>query len=262
MERSTRRTRIAVKAPPARAALVRLGALALILVVVAFLGYQFDWFDPRHTLQHVATLRATHGIGVFSAGFVLAFGIAAALGVPGLPLTVIAGVLFGTVVGSALSWVGGMLGAVGGYWIACTIGRDVVTRWLKRFERVDNAIADSRDFTGMLRLRLIPILPLGVTNFVGGLARAPFASYLGATAIGIIPSTVIYAYFADSFLEGVGKGSSTARISLIVASVLMILLSFVPRLFKANPAKRPRNTKRQRDSKPPSSCTSTAMDSP
>jgi uncharacterized membrane protein YdjX (TVP38/TMEM64 family) len=220
------------RVPPMRGAVVRIGALALILIVVAILGYRFHWLDPKHTLEHLALLRRSYSVGVFSAGFVLAFGIATALGVPGLPVTATAGVLFGTLLGSALSWLGAMLGSAGGYWIARTIGRDVVTRWLKRFEKADAAISESRDFMGMLRLRLIPVLPLGVTNFVGGLARAPFVSYVAATALGIVPSILIYAYFADSLLEGIGKGSTTARISLIVASLLMIILSFAPRLFK------------------------------
>jgi uncharacterized membrane protein YdjX (TVP38/TMEM64 family) len=217
--------------PLARGALVRIGALALILVVVAAISYRLGWFDPRHTIHDVSRLRKSHGVGVFAVGFVVVFGIATALGVPGFPVTVIAGAMYGTLYGSTLSWIGGMLGSVGGYWLARTVGRDVVSRWLKRFKKAQHAIADSRDFTGMLRLRLIPILPLGVTNFVGGLARAPFLAYLGATAIGIIPATVIYAYFAHSFIEGVDKGIGTARVIIVVASILMIILSFAPRLF-------------------------------
>ena len=58
-----------------------------------------------------------------------------------MPLIVIAGVLFGTLLGSILSWLGAMIGAVIGYWVARTIGHDVITRWLKRFKRVDAAVA-------------------------------------------------------------------------------------------------------------------------
>jgi uncharacterized membrane protein YdjX (TVP38/TMEM64 family) len=230
------------RTPPARNALVRIGILALLLIAVAAAGYKLGWFDYRHVLDQVSRQRRSHGVGVFTVGFVLVFGLGAALGGPGLPLTVVAGLLFGTVIGSALSWIGGMLGSIGGYWIARTVRRDVVTRWLKRFAKAESAIADSRDFTGMLRLRLIPILPLGVTNFVGGLARAPFLPYLGATAVGIIPATLIYAYFANSFVEGVEKDSTTARISLAVASVLMIVLSFTPRLLKTDSRAHARST--------------------
>ena len=130
------------------------------------------------------------------------YAIGTTFGLPGLPFTVAAGAVFGTLLGSVLSWIGAMLGAIAGYFLARTVGRNVVARWLKRFRRVDAAVAQARDFAGMLRLRLIPVFPIGVVNFVGGLARAPFGRYLAATAIGIIPSTVIYNYFADSLLRG------------------------------------------------------------
>jgi uncharacterized membrane protein YdjX (TVP38/TMEM64 family) len=90
-------------------------------------------------------------------------------------------------------------------------------------------VADARDFSGMLGLRLIPVLPLGTVNFVAGLARAPFATYMLATAIGIVPATTIYCYFADSLVEGVGHGRSDALRSLIIASVLLILLALTPK---------------------------------
>ena len=51
-----------------------------------------------------------------------------------------------------------------------------------------------------------------------------------ATAIGVVPSTLIYNYFADSLVEGVGGGTTRALVSLLLASALLILLSLLPRL--------------------------------
>ena len=226
MQRTSRGIRI----PSTRSALVRIGGLVLVLVVTSLLGYWFGWFDYRHAFEHISRLQHGHSVVGFAVGFVLIFGIGTSLGVPGLPFTVAAGAVFGTLLGSVLSWFGGMIGAITGYWIARTVGHNVVARWLKRFKRIDAAVDEARDFGGMLRLRLIPVFPIGVVNFVGGLARAPFGSYMGATAIGIIPSTVIYAYFADSLLEGVeGSGRTDAIKSLVVATVLMVLLTLAPK---------------------------------
>ena len=148
-----------------------------------------------------------------------------------VPLIVIAGALFGTLLGSVLSWLGAMMGAAIGYSIARTTGRDVVTRWLQRFSRIDSAVAEARHFSGVLRLRLIPVLPLGAVNFVSGLAHARFLSYFAATAIGVIPSILIYTYFADQLLERVGQGRASAVQSLIIASALLMVLSLAPRFF-------------------------------
>jgi len=91
-------------------------------------------------------------------------------------------------------------------------------------------VAQASSFNGLLRLRLIPVIPLGTVNFVAGLARSPFGAYMLATAIGVVPSTLIYNYFADSLVEGVGGGKTKALVSLLVASALLILLSLLPRL--------------------------------
>jgi uncharacterized membrane protein YdjX (TVP38/TMEM64 family) len=217
--------------PSSRAALARIGMLVGVLAAASLIGYKLGWFDYQHTLEHVKRLRQGHNFLIFSIGFVAVYGIGTAVGIPGLPFTVAAGALFGTLLGSALAWVGAMVGATTGYWIARTVGHDVVSRWVKRFKRVDTALGQACDFAGIMRLRLIPVFPLGTVNFVGGLARSPFGVYLLATAIGIIPSTIIYTYFADSLLEGVGNGRADAMRSLIIASVLLILLSLTPKFF-------------------------------
>lgn len=196
-------------------------------------GYRFGWFDYRHTLEHVERLRRMHGFALFAASYILIFGIGSAMGLPGLPFIIAAGALFGTLLGSVLAWLGAMLGAVIGYLIARTVGHDIVVRWVRRFRRVDAAVEEARDFSGMLRLRLLPVLPLGIVNFVGGLARSPILSYIAATAIGIVPSTVIYAYFADSLLEGASSGHANAVWSVVVASALLFGLSLAPKFLRS-----------------------------
>ncbi len=226
-------------APRTKSALIRIGGLVLVLAIASFVGYRLGWFDYRHAVEHIQRVRRAHSFLAFAVGFVLIFGVGASIGFPALPFTVAAGVIFGTMLGTALAWVGALVGATSGYWIARTVGRNVVLRWLRRFKRVDAAVEQSRDFVGMLRLRLIPVFPLGTVNFVGGLARAHFGAYIGATAIGILPSTIIYTYFADSMLEGVGSGRRNALISLVISSALLILLSLVPRLFRKREGKGP-----------------------
>ena len=215
--------------PPTRAAAIRIGILALLLVAASLVAYELGWFDYRHTLEHLARLRSHHNVLVFSICFVLIFGAGTSVGMPSLPFTVTAGVLFGTALGSTFAWVGELLSGALGYWVARSVGHDIVARWLSRYKRANAAIEDARDFAGILRLRLIPVLPLGTVNFICGLARSPFGTYMVATAIGVIPSTIIYTYFADSLLERVGQGHADAMRSVIIASVLLILLSLTPR---------------------------------
>lgn len=207
----------------------RIGGLALLLLGAALAAYRFGWLDYHDTIRHMDRIQRSHGVIGFTLSFVAIYALGTSIGFPGLPFTVAAGALFGTPVGAIVSWSGALLGASIGYWVARTVGHDIVLRWLGRSSRARAAVDQARDFDGLLRLRLIPVLPLGTVNFVGGLARAPFAPYLAATALGVIPSTLVYTYFADSLLDSIGTGSRNALATLIVASALIILLSLMPK---------------------------------
>lgn len=222
--------------PKTGSALLRVAALVFVLAAGMVTAYKLGWLDYRHTLSHIQRLRQSQNLALFVIGFVIAYGVLTSFGLPGLPFNVAAGALFGSVVGGMIAWAASLLGASVGYWLARTVGHNEVLRWVKRYRRSSAAVEQARDFPGMLRLRLVPVLPIGVVNFVGGLAKAPFLAYLAATALGIIPSVVIYSYFADSLVEGVGSGRKQALLSLVIASTLLIALSLLPRLFRSRPA--------------------------
>jgi uncharacterized membrane protein YdjX (TVP38/TMEM64 family) len=184
-------------------------------------------------LQHIEQLRRGHGMLWFTVVFVAIYAVATSLGLPGMPFTAASGVLFGTPVGVAASWAGAMIGAVIGYWLARTIGHDVVARWIKRFRRGAAALHEASGFGGMLRLRLVPVIPMAMVSYAGGLARVPLLQYLAATAIGVLPSTIVYVYFADALVGGLtSPGGTGALTSLIVASALLLVISLAPRLIR------------------------------
>ena len=228
MQRFTRDNR---RLPKTRDVLVRVLPLVALLLVATIVGYRLGWFDYRHALEQVQRVRRAHSFVGFAIFFTLAVGLGTAIGIPGMPLMVAAGVAFGGLLGAIISWSGAMISATIGYWIARTVGRDIVTRWVKRFKRIDAAMSDAKHFLGILRLRLIPILPIGSVNFVGGLSRANFFSYLAATAIGILPAVTIYNYFANSLVEGVADSRADAFRSLIISSLLLLTLSLTPTIY-------------------------------
>ena len=213
----------------ARTSALRVCALVLIIAVALVIAYRIGWVDYRAMLRRVDTMRRSSNVAGFSLLFVLVYGIAGAVGMPGTPMTVAAGALFGTAQGTLLAWAGAMVSAAMGYWVARRIGRGVVATWICKYPPVGKAVNEARDFGGMLRLRLLPILPLGVVNFVEGLARAPFIPYLVATAIGVVPSTIVFAYFADLIVTGTANGWVTAIKAMVLASVLAIAATLAPR---------------------------------
>jgi uncharacterized membrane protein YdjX (TVP38/TMEM64 family) len=160
--------------------------------------------------------------------FAVLYAAAGSLGIPITPLTLAAGVIFGAVWGAALSWAGAVAGAAGGYLLARRLGAGAVrTLAGQRAHRIEKLSANT-GFITLVRLQLIPVLPLSALNVACGVARVPFGIYIAAAAVGVIPGSVIYSYFADQLIAGVAGADTTSRMQVILASMLLLALTFVP----------------------------------
>jgi uncharacterized membrane protein YdjX (TVP38/TMEM64 family) len=162
--------------------------------------------------------------------FVVAYAVIAAFGLPALALTLAGGAIFGVGLGLALNWAGATLGAVGGYLLARALGRDAVSRLLGRHASRLDQLASAHGFATIFRLRLIPVVPFNALNFGAGLAGVPLRAYAAGTALGIVPGTFVYTYFADSLLGGAAGARQQALVRVAIAGALLVLLSFVPLL--------------------------------
>ena len=210
---------------------MRVVALLIFLIIASLVAYRLGWFN-LHTLGVAAQRwRARPNRAGVVMVFVIAYGAATAIGLPGLPFTIVGGLIFGTALGTSLNMGGALIGSAGGYLIAEQVGRSTIRRWLNRFRGLDD-FDGSRAFLGVLRLRLIPFVPLSVVNFGAGLARVPWRPYLSATALGLLPATAIYTFFADSLLVSVAGASAHARRDVIIASLLLCGLTLIPTIIR------------------------------
>jgi uncharacterized membrane protein YdjX (TVP38/TMEM64 family) len=214
-----------------RTAAIRVGALLASIAVVAFAAHRLGWLDYKRAFQHIEAMREAHNTMSIAVVFVAIYALFTSLGAPATPFIIVSGALFGLVPGSVVAWVGAMVGAVGGYWIARTVGRGAVSRSIEKRQRVRLALEKTHDFHGMLGLRLVPVLPIGVVSLVGGLARAPFAAYLAATAIGVLPTTLIFCYFADSLVASGSKAGATKAV--LIATALVAALTLASRMMRS-----------------------------
>jgi uncharacterized membrane protein YdjX (TVP38/TMEM64 family) len=162
--------------------------------------------------------------------FVLAYIVVATFGLPATPFTLAGGILFGTALGSVLNWTGATLGATGTYLLARLLGGDALRGLLgSNAARLDLFTGDA-GFRTLFRLRLLPVIPFNALSLTAALSGIAIRPYVAATGLGILPGTVIYTYFAGSLVGGVSGASASARTNLIVASVLLLALSFLPGL--------------------------------
>jgi uncharacterized membrane protein YdjX (TVP38/TMEM64 family) len=209
-------------------AVFRLGILAALLIGAAVAWWRYGPTDLESLRSFARRAMAMRDKGWAAPSFVLLYTAAAAFGLPITPLTLAAGVIFGAALGAALSWSGAVLGAAGGYLLARRLGAGAVHALAGRRAHRLEELSDNTSFLTLLRLQLIPVIPLSALNLACGVARVPFGRYAGAAALGVIPGSVIYAYFADQVIAGAAGADARSRTHIIIASALLIGLTFVP----------------------------------
>lgn len=128
------------------------------------------------------------GLLYFSAIYVLAELFA----IPAIPLTASAGYLFG--VGPGVGVV--LFSATIAAGIAFIIGRLFLRQFIeeiisqsRKFRAIDEAIS-RRGFQLVLLLRLSPLLPFALSNYLYGMTKVNFWEYLAGTAIGFAPGSL------------------------------------------------------------------------
>lgn len=119
---------------------------------------------------------------------------AVAMSVPGsIFLTMLAGFLFGWLLGSSVAAVCATIGAVLVFLIARTSFGDVLVR--KAGPRLQTLATGFQNdaFSYLLFLRLLPIMPFWLTNLAAALFGVKLRAFALATAIGILPATLTFA---------------------------------------------------------------------
>ena len=170
-------------------------ALALIAVVLIFLLWLqlplAEWIVQfRHWILALGAL----GVVAFVCLYVL---ITALLG-PASALTLTAGLAYGAW-GFPLVVVSATLAASVAFLLGRYVARERVTRWINRDARLRalNTAISTQGWRVVGLMRLSPMLPYGVQNYLFSVTRIRFVPYVLATMIGIMPATALYVYIGS-----------------------------------------------------------------
>lgn len=153
--------------------------------------------------------------------------VAAMALVPASALSLAAGLIFGPW-GIALAWLAMMAAAALAYPLARRFVAERVRRLLatRRDLRAVAEVIDEEGWRAVLLVRVSGIVPFGVQNYVLGATRIGFRPYLAATAIGILPSILVYAgagALAPAAFEP-GSGQPIRFVGLAVAALAGLVL--------------------------------------
>lgn len=216
----------------------------LVLVILAAAGFVllrgFGWDSLAQHQSQLANWVRLHPV-VSAALFVAAYVATAALSLPqGALLTVAGGLLFGTVLGCALTVTGATIGAS----ILLVVVRSAFAETLNRHrDRIPQQVQIrlARDgFSYLLALRLVPLFPFWVINLAAAVAGIRLAVFVPATLLGIAPASLVLSSI------GAGVGSILAQGRTPDVSVLfsprilfpllgLAVVSLVPVLLRRRP---------------------------
>lgn len=135
--------------------------------------------------------------GYGSAGyalFVLVYAGLEILAIPAIPLTMSAGLLFGTVTGTIIVSISGTVAASVAFLIARYFARERILKLVegnKKFLAIDKAIGEN-GFRVVTLLRLSPLLPFSLGNYLYGLTSVKFVPYVLGSWLGMLPGTWAY----------------------------------------------------------------------
>ncbi len=172
------------------------GRIAILVGVPLFFVTLWLLFPVQEWLTATMAWMERQGpmAGVY---YVLFYIVAVVTLVPDVVVNASAGVLWGVALGTVLATIGRTLGAG----VTFVLVRKLMHRWLARkmaedaqFAAIERAIA-RRGFRITLLLRLCPLVPVNLGNFGLGLTKVSLPAYLAGTAIGLLPRTMVVAYF-------------------------------------------------------------------
>jgi len=164
------------------------GIVAVALMVLLMIG-------PK--TGNVENLRATMlAYGPWAVGISVGLSVGQAIIAP-LPMNVIIitnGLVFGPVWGSLLSWFSTILGASICFLLSKSLGKPFAQKIIGSSMEKAESFFKKYGLHAMFIVRVMPFVPFDAISYGAPLVGVPFSRFLLATAVGIIPSILIYSF--------------------------------------------------------------------
>jgi uncharacterized membrane protein YdjX (TVP38/TMEM64 family)/rhodanese-related sulfurtransferase len=200
-------------------------ALALLLVAGA------AWAAVHRDQINLTTLDAWLGsLGLWAPiGYMVLFAVATVAFFPGAIFSVVGGALFGPIWGSLWNLLGATLGAT----LAFLVARYIVGDWVERkagglLKRLIEGV-DAEGWRFVAFVRLVPLFPFNLSNYVLGLTHIPLHQYVITTLVCMAPGAVAYTWLGHAGRGALTGDADTVRYGLLALGLLAAIV-LLPRL--------------------------------
>lgn len=214
--------------------------LLLTLILSFFVLKHFNLFNAFsfENINEMKTYINSFGI-MAPIVFIVIFVVSTILFVPGLPITVLAGILFGAFCGTAYVVIGSTIGVSLAFLIGRYLGRDVIKKITDKNEKMSKFDAYIKEHGNAILIisRLVPIFPFNLQNYAYGITDIKFSTYFWYSLIFMLPGTFIYTSFGALAYSSIPL-ERVILYSCLLLTGLCILIILPRKYFNIDLAKR------------------------
>jgi len=195
------------------------GILVLLIIVGLYGLFQFTSLLEIVNPETITVLLQELGVaGPFALMGLMTLAVVVSP-IPSLPLDLAAGAVYGPFWGAVYVLIGAEVGAIISFLIGRALGREVLSRWLKRDITFCEQCTDHHLLGLVIMARLMPIFSFDIVSYGTGLTQMSLKAFALATFLGMLPPT-----FALTYL---GSAVVTVQWPLILAGALLIVIFLV-----------------------------------
>jgi len=202
-----------------------------LFFVCLLVAIALAWLNRDQLTTETITAWVEHNGYWRPAVFIGVYTIAPALFLPGSVLTLAGGALFGPFTGTLFSLTGATIGATVAFLIARYLAADWVERRVSgRLQEIKEGV-EREGWRFVAFVRLVPLFPFNVLNYVLGLTRLSVQTFAITSFITMAPGALAYAYLGDAGREAVSGGPDLVQKGLL-ALALLTAVALLPSLIR------------------------------
>jgi uncharacterized membrane protein YdjX (TVP38/TMEM64 family) len=204
---------------------VKIGAFVLLALGLLIAGHALH-LEEKVSIESLRDSLSKTGAWQFVL-FAAIYCVAALIPFPTAVLSSAAGALWGAYLGTGMTVLSATLAACIPFLLARIMARKAVRNMIEKSDGASRCdrFAGRNGFMTVLIMRLIPVVPWDMVNYLSGLCSIRFRDYLLASLLGTIPASFTYNLIGASVGGTVDKTAvaAVAAITALFAIVILII---------------------------------------
>lgn len=202
-----------------------------MIVIVLILNHIFGWSSYLGDIKNLEFLKQMvqeHRMQAIAIYMIITIVGCVALALPGVTFAILAGILFGPVLGTFCCSLATTIGAVLAFLLGRFFLKDTVkpmalkNKYLKKWLFGDS---NQNQLFVLMLTRLIPVFPYNLQNFAYGVTDIRFSTYTIGSFLFMIPGTAMYTVGSAGIVDGENR-MLYIGITIVLAVVVFGLSTF------------------------------------